>query len=94
MPVLACPQVSQTSRSDHGLFKKAKEFNLDRPEDLFDINYYREDPYPFCEVTKDIYGSYDPTPTHNFLKVLHEHGVLLRVYTQNIDGLEIKAGLP
>lgn len=34
-----------------------------------------------------------PTPFHDFLKSLDEQGRLLRCYTQNIDGLEIKAGL-
>ena len=36
---------------------------------------------------------YKPTPTHCFLKLLHDKGVLRRVFTQNIDALEIKAGL-
>ena len=36
---------------------------------------------------------YKPTPTHCFLKLLHDKGVLRRVFTQNIDALEIKAGI-
>jgi NAD-dependent SIR2 family protein deacetylase len=39
-------------------------------------------------------GSYQPTTTHLFLRLLHEKGLLLRVFTQNIDGLEEQAGLP
>lgn len=39
-------------------------------------------------------GSYLPTPTHHFLHLLHRKGLLLRVFTQNIDGLEQQAGLP
>lgn len=35
----------------------------------------------------------DPTAFHDFLQLLNERGQLLRVYTQNIDALEKKAGL-
>ncbi|KAH7917914.1 DHS-like NAD/FAD-binding domain-containing protein, partial [Leucogyrophana mollusca] len=35
-----------------------------------------------------------PTPFHKLLKTLDDRGTLVRVYTQNIDGLELKAGLP
>jgi NAD-dependent histone deacetylase SIR2 len=34
-----------------------------------------------------------PTPFHRALTMLHHRGKLARVYTQNIDGLEGKAGL-
>jgi NAD-dependent SIR2 family protein deacetylase len=34
-----------------------------------------------------------PTLFHHFLRALDNNGLLLRVYTQNIDGLELKAGL-
>jgi NAD-dependent histone deacetylase SIR2 len=34
------------------------------------------------------------TLTHNFIKTLYQQKKLLRVYTQNIDGLERRAGLP
>ncbi|GAA5904801.1 uncharacterized protein JCM6883_003911 [Sporobolomyces salmoneus] len=34
-----------------------------------------------------------PTPTHGFMTTLKKHGKLRRVYTQNIDDLEGKAGL-
>ncbi|GAA5962908.1 hypothetical protein JCM21900_004446 [Sporobolomyces salmonicolor] len=34
-----------------------------------------------------------PTATHGFLNILKKRGQLRRVYTQNIDGLEEKAGL-
>ena len=35
----------------------------------------------------------EPSLFHRFLKVLDERGQLLRLYTQNIDNLEEKAGL-
>jgi NAD-dependent SIR2 family protein deacetylase len=34
-----------------------------------------------------------PTQFHELLAMLNDHGKLLRVYTQNIDGLELKSGL-
>lgn len=39
-------------------------------------------------------GNFDPTPTHYFMRLLHDKGLLLRCYTQNIDSLEAQAGLP
>lgn len=33
-------------------------------------------------------GNYAPTPTHHFIKLLHDKGLLLRCFTQNIDSLE------
>lgn len=35
----------------------------------------------------------DPSPSHRFLAMLEQKKLLLRVYTQNIDGLEEKAGV-
>jgi NAD-dependent deacetylase sirtuin 2 len=34
-----------------------------------------------------------PTPAHYFVKLLHQKGVLLRNFTQNIDTLEREAGV-
>lgn len=36
----------------------------------------------------------EPTPTHMFCKYLYDHKWLRRIYTQNIDGLHQKAGVP
>jgi NAD-dependent SIR2 family protein deacetylase len=36
--------------------------------------------------------NFDPTPTHYFLKMLSNKGVVLNYLTQNIDNLEEKAG--
>jgi NAD-dependent histone deacetylase SIR2 len=35
-----------------------------------------------------------PTPTHYFFLLLQRHGILRRVFSQNIDTLETIAGLP
>ena len=39
-------------------------------------------------------GTFVPTPAHFFIKLLHDKGLLLRCFTQNIDSLENQAGLP
>ena len=41
--------------------------------------------YPVKEI--------EPSPSHQFLSLLEQKKMLLRVYTQNIDGLEEKAGV-
>jgi NAD-dependent deacetylase sirtuin 2 len=38
-------------------------------------------------------GTFQPTPAHFFMKLLHDKGLLLRCFTQNIDSLENQAGL-
>jgi NAD-dependent deacetylase sirtuin 2 len=43
--------------------------------------------------TSSCFASYEPTTTHKFLRLLDEKGVLLRVYTQNVDCMEFAAGL-
>jgi hypothetical protein len=37
---------------------------------------------------------YSPTLAHFFMRVCHDKGLLRRVYTQNIDGLDYKIGAP
>lgn len=41
----------------------------------------------------DLSHAAEPTKFHHLLRMLDEHNQLLRVYTQNIDALEEKAGL-
>lgn len=46
-------------------------------------------------LAKDIApGKFIPTPTHAFIRLLHEKGRLHTCYTQNIDTLERLAGVP
>ena len=43
---------------------------------------------------KEIYpGQFEPSPCHQFIRYLEDHGKLLRNYTQNIDTLERVAGI-
>ncbi|RWS28062.1 NAD-dependent protein deacetylase sirtuin-2-like protein [Leptotrombidium deliense] len=78
-----------------GLYANLAKYNLPYPEAIFDINFFKENPTPFFQLAKELFpGKFNPTPSHYFLKLLEDKGMLLRVYTQNIDGLERRAGIP
>lgn len=78
-----------------GLYHNLQKYNLDRPESIFDIEFFKSNPKPFIHLAKELFpGQFKPSTTHYFLKLLHDKRKLLRVYTQNIDGLEYEAGLP
>mmetsp|Transcript_4347 Transcript_4347/g.6964 ORF Transcript_4347/g.6964 Transcript_4347/m.6964 type:complete len:268 (-) Transcript_4347:13-816(-) len=78
-----------------GLYDNLQKYNLPSPEDMFNIEFFRVNPKPFCELAKGLYpGLYKPTPTHCFIRLLAEKKVLLRNFTQNIDTLEFGAKIP
>lgn len=62
--------------------------------DLFEHNSlpYLELRRPFILGLAD--GKWKPSLAHWFMRVLHDEGKLARVFTQNIDGLDFKLGLP
>lgn len=62
---------------------------------VLELDYFRERPQPFFTLAKELYpGKFKPTACHCFVRLLHEKGLLLRNYTQNIDTLERIAGVP
>lgn len=62
---------------------------------MFDISYFRNNPLPFYTLAHELYpGQYRPTITHSFIKLLFDKGLLLKLFTQNIDCLEREAGVP
>jgi NAD-dependent SIR2 family protein deacetylase len=66
------------------------------PECLFDLNFFKENPIPFYTFYFKMGLAEEmcqPTFSHKFLKLLEEKGKLRRLYTQNIDNLEYKAGI-
>ncbi|KAJ3558689.1 hypothetical protein NM688_g767 [Phlebia brevispora] len=78
-----------------GLYHNLERLNLPYPEAVFEINFFRENPVPFYTLARELMpGKYRPTPTHSFVKLLHNRGLLRMCYTQNIDTLERLAGLP
>lgn len=65
---------------------------------MFDASLFRDATstsvfYTFISKLKQSIDAASPTPTHCFIKTLDAKKKLLRSYTQNIDGLEAKAGL-
>ncbi|XP_047666588.1 NAD-dependent protein deacetylase sirtuin-3, mitochondrial isoform X3 [Tachysurus fulvidraco] len=78
-----------------GLYDNLQKYNLPYAEAIFEINYFHHNPQPFFALAKELYpGNYRPNLTHYFIRLLHDKGQLLRMYTQNIDGLERMAGIP
>ena len=66
-----------------GLYNNLEKYNLPFPEAIFDIEFFKSNPKPFFVLAKDLYpGAFNPTPSHWFIRLLHEKGILLRHYTQ------------
>ncbi|KAM0786525.1 hypothetical protein ACM66B_001983 [Microbotryomycetes sp. NB124-2] len=83
-------------RSPTGLYARLKEehWELDDPQQMFDLSYFKEKPNVFYSFAKEIYPSnFVPSPCHRFAKMLEDHQCLLRNYTQNIDGLFESVGV-
>jgi len=78
-----------------GLYYNLQQYHLRDPQDVFSIDYFNKNPNPFYCVAKAIYpGQFHPTKVHYFIKLLAQHGLLLQNFTQNIDTLELIAGIP
>ncbi|CAG8459904.1 3005_t:CDS:2 [Paraglomus occultum] len=78
-----------------GLYDNLQKYDLPYPEAIFDMEYFRLRPEPFFELARELYpGKYLPTATHYFIKLLHDHQLLLRCFTQNVDTLERLSGVP
>ena len=61
----------------------------------FDISYFRNNPLPFYTLAHELApGKYKPTIAHCFVRLLSQKGLLLKLFTQNIDCLERAAGVP
>jgi len=81
-------------RSPGGLYDQMRKQGIATPESVFTADFMVEHPNIFYKVmrqlrTEDIH----PTPTHCFIRLLQDKGLLTRCYTQNIDGLERKVGI-
>jgi NAD-dependent SIR2 family protein deacetylase len=85
-------------RSSQGLYNTLRCEEIDKDlaaaEDLFHLDFFEENPAPFYKfaVLNNLFAPRKPSTSHFFLKLLEEQSKLLRVYTQNIDGLEEFAG--
>ncbi len=81
-------------RGPNGLYKIVqKKFNLPFPEAVFEINYFKNNPKPFFELSKEIFNNeIKPTKFHQYIAYLESIGKISLVMTQNIDMLHQKAG--
>jgi len=79
-----------------GLYSKVQSLNLPHPEALFSIDYFKERPEAFYSFAKAYIDLLDAKPVlaHHFIKIFNDEKILHRSYTQNVDGLELEAGLP
>ncbi|KAK7099529.1 uncharacterized protein [Littorina saxatilis] len=79
-----------------GLYDNLQQYSIPYAEAIFDIDYFHHNPRPFFTLAKELYptGKYRPNYLHYFAKLLFDRGLLLRMYTQNIDGLERISGIP
>jgi NAD-dependent deacetylase sirtuin 2 len=83
---------------ENGVYARIQQkHGMLKPENLFTGHEYEVNPDPLCiwmQEFLELRRKAVPTITHLFLQLLEEKGCLLRCFTQNIDGLELRAGLP
>lgn len=79
-----------------GLYATLKErYDMDDPSEIFSLDKFFESPELFYDFAKEFdWTKYDPTPTHYFISFLSHKNILDMNFTQNIDCLELKAGIP
>lgn len=72
-----------------------ERLSLPYPQAVFEINFFRCHPEPFYILAKELYpGKFRPTLTHSFIQLLSSKSLLHTCFTQNIDTLERRAGIP
>ncbi|KAI1758294.1 DHS-like NAD/FAD-binding domain-containing protein [Xylaria castorea] len=79
-----------------GLYSQLEKLGLgiNDPQEVFNIDVFRDDPTIFYTVAKDILPATNKfSPTHAFIAMLQAQGKLLTNYSQNIDNIEANAGI-
>lgn len=77
-----------------GLYDNLQKYNLPTPQSIFELDYFLKNPEPFFTLSKELMPSnFRPTITHYFQKLLVEKKMVRKIYTQNIDNLELMAGI-
>ncbi|KAI0441456.1 DHS-like NAD/FAD-binding domain-containing protein [Xylaria telfairii] len=79
-----------------GLYSQLEKLGLgiNDPQEVFNIDVFRDDPTIFYTVAKDILPATKKfSPTHAFIAMLQNQGKLLTNYSQNIDNIEANAGI-
>lgn len=78
-----------------GLYSKVAELGLPYPEAIFSLDFLKANPEPFFKIANGFLSfKAHPVMSHYFVKKIADEGMLLMNFTQNIDGLELEAGLP
>jgi NAD-dependent SIR2 family protein deacetylase len=91
--------IFQDFRSDTGLYKGKKRHGSVTYRDAFRsrlqprVQHAKEQLQILGELS-ELCLSASPNATHRLLVYLFQHKLLRRSYTQNVDGLDSKAGLP
>ncbi|KAI9839981.1 MAG: hypothetical protein M1819_000173 [Sarea resinae] len=77
-----------------GLYSRLAHLGLSDPQEVFDIDIFRQDPSIFYSIAADILPTTKRvSPTHAFIALLQQKQKLLTNFTQNIDNLETLAGV-
>ena len=54
-----------------GLYDNLAKYDLPTPESVFNLDFFREKPEPFCQLAKELFpGGFHPTPAHFFVRLL------------------------
>jgi NAD-dependent deacetylase sirtuin 2 len=77
-----------------GIDHVLEEYGVDDTEDLFTMSIFKKKPQGFFKFARYFTKDIKPTTGHFFLLLLHQKGLLRRIYTQNMDCLEEEAGIP
>ena len=72
-------------RSPSGLYANlsCSSLGLTCPEDLFDLNFFNEDPSPFYKFSKELYVGEEVRPSkgHEWIRGLEEKGKVRCLFT-------------
>lgn len=78
-----------------GLYHKLAPLKLPYPEAIFQLSYFKHTPEPFYAIARARHPrNLKPTLSHAFLALLAKKGLLEFLFCQNIDSLELDAGVP
>ncbi|RNA26308.1 NAD-dependent deacetylase sirtuin-2 isoform X1 [Brachionus plicatilis] len=77
-----------------GLYDNLQKYNLPTPQSIFELDYFVKNPEPFFTLSRELMPSnFKPSITHYFQKLLVKKNMVRKIYTQNIDNLELMAGI-
>ncbi|GBP15901.1 NAD-dependent protein deacetylase Sirt2 [Eumeta japonica] len=58
-----------------GLYDNLQKYNLPHPSAIFEMDYFEENLSLFCFGKRTLPGSFNPTPSHYFVRLLHNKEV-------------------